>query len=66
MAESETYAKGRELRRQLLGEAYVERVDTTTYSDPIMRKFIKRRDGVDLRHHLDAARLDLKTRSSSL
>ncbi len=26
--------------RQLLGEAYVERVDTTTYSDPIMRKFI--------------------------
>ena len=40
MAESETYRKGRELRRQLLGEAYVERVDTTTYSDPMMRKFI--------------------------
>ena len=40
MAESETYQKGRELRRQLLGEAYVERVDTTTYRDPIMRKFI--------------------------
>ncbi|PYM35367.1 MAG: 4-carboxymuconolactone decarboxylase [Candidatus Rokuibacteriota bacterium] len=40
MAESETYRKGRELRRKLLGEAYVERVDTTTYSDPMMRKFI--------------------------
>ncbi len=40
MAESETYRKGRELRRQLLGDAYVERVNATTYGDPIMRKFI--------------------------
>jgi 4-carboxymuconolactone decarboxylase len=40
MAENETYRKGRELRRQLLGDAYVERVNATTYSDPIMRKFI--------------------------
>src|SRR2546430_4994680 len=40
MAESETYRKGRELRRKLLGEAYAERVDTTTYSHPMMLKFI--------------------------
>lgn len=40
MAESETYRKGRELRRQLLGDAYVEQADRTTYTDPIMRKFI--------------------------
>ena len=40
MAESETYRKGRELRRQLLGDAYVERVNATTYRDPIMRQFI--------------------------
>lgn len=40
MAESETYRKGRELRRQLLGDAYVDRVNATTYGDPIMGKFI--------------------------
>ncbi len=40
MAESETYRKGQELRRQLLGDAYVERISATTYRDPIMRKFI--------------------------
>ena len=40
MAASETYEKGRELRRQLLGDAYVERVNQTAYADPIMKKFI--------------------------
>src|SRR5882724_5926112 len=40
MAVSETYEKGRELRRQLLGDAYVERVNQTAYADPIMKKFI--------------------------
>ncbi len=40
MAESETYRKGREMRRQLLGDAYVEKTGRTTYQDPIMRKFI--------------------------
>jgi 4-carboxymuconolactone decarboxylase len=40
MAVSETYEKGRELRRQLLGDAYVERVNQTAYNDPIMKKFI--------------------------
>jgi len=40
MAESETYRKGREIRRGLLGDAFVEQADRTTYSDPTMRKFI--------------------------
>ena len=40
MAESETYRKGREVRRQLLGDAFVERADQTVYTDPHMRKFI--------------------------
>ena len=40
MAVSETYEKGREVRRQLLGDAYVERVNQTAYNDPIMKKFI--------------------------
>src|SRR5207253_10476768 len=40
MAVSETYEKGRELRRQLLGDAYVERVNQTAYNDPVMKKFI--------------------------
>jgi 4-carboxymuconolactone decarboxylase len=40
MAESETYQKGRELRRTLMGDAYVERMNQTVYADPIMKKFI--------------------------
>jgi 4-carboxymuconolactone decarboxylase len=40
MAESEAYRRGKEIRRQLLGDAYVERAQRTTYSDPTMRKFI--------------------------
>jgi len=40
MSESETYQKGQAMRRRLLGDAYVDRIGRTTYSDPIMRKFI--------------------------
>jgi 4-carboxymuconolactone decarboxylase len=40
MADSENLKKGREMRRQLLGDAYVERVAKGAYSDPIMTKFI--------------------------
>ena len=32
MAESGLLTKGREIRRQLLGDAYVERVAQTTYA----------------------------------
>lgn len=40
MAESETYRKGKEMRRQLMGDAYVEKMSRTAYSDPIMQTFI--------------------------
>ena len=40
MAESENLKRGREMRRQLLGDAYVERVAKGAYNDPIMTKFI--------------------------
>ena len=40
MAESETYRKGQEVRRQLMGDAYIEQMNRTAYADPTMRKFI--------------------------
>ena len=39
MAENETYLKGRELRRQLMGAAFVDHVNETTYAGDIMQKF---------------------------
>jgi hypothetical protein len=39
MAESELRKKGRELRRKLLGDAAVDRMDKAIYNDPIMAKF---------------------------
>jgi len=40
MSESEIYRRGAALRRQLLGDEFVERANKTTYADPTMRKFI--------------------------
>lgn len=40
MAESEMYRKGAALRRQLLGDDYVERANQRTYGDPVMKTFI--------------------------
>ena len=40
MPESPNLAKGREMRRRLLGDAYTDRSNNTTYADPMMRKFI--------------------------
>jgi 4-carboxymuconolactone decarboxylase len=40
MKDSETYRKGAEMRRRLLGDAYVERSARSTYADPMMTKFI--------------------------
>ena len=40
MAESELYQKGAEMRRQLLGDDYVQRINTNVYGDPHTRKFI--------------------------
>jgi 4-carboxymuconolactone decarboxylase len=40
MPDSEAYRKGVEMRRKLLGDAYVDNANRTTYSDPMTRKFI--------------------------
>jgi 4-carboxymuconolactone decarboxylase len=40
MAESELHKKGAAMRRQLMGDAAVEQAARTTYSDPVMQKFI--------------------------
>jgi 4-carboxymuconolactone decarboxylase len=39
MDKSETWQKGREIRRQLIGEAAAKRIDETVYNDPIMQEF---------------------------
>jgi 4-carboxymuconolactone decarboxylase len=40
MAESELHRKGTAMRRQLMGDAAVERSAREIYSDPVMKKFI--------------------------
>src|SRR6266853_459154 len=40
MAESELHRKGAAMRRQLMGDAAVERSAREIYSDPVMKKFI--------------------------
>src|SRR6059058_5003433 len=40
MAESELHKKGAAMRRQLMGNAAVERSAREIYSDPVMKKFI--------------------------
>jgi 4-carboxymuconolactone decarboxylase len=40
MTDSDRYRRGAELRRQLLGDDWVERAQRTTYADPVMQKFI--------------------------
>ena len=40
MAETELHKKGAAMRRQLLGDAYADRTNATTYADPHMKKFI--------------------------
>ena len=39
MPASETHRKGSELRRELMGGGYVDRINQTVYTDPVMQKF---------------------------
>ena len=39
MADSELRAKGRAMRRKLMGDAYADKLDKGLYTDPIMEKF---------------------------
>lgn len=63
MAESENFRKGREMRRRLLGDAYANRSDTTTYADPMMRKFIDTATETVFGSLWTRPGLDLKTRT---
>ena len=40
MPESELYRQGAAMRRQLMGDAAVEKLGREIYSDPVMKKFI--------------------------
>jgi 4-carboxymuconolactone decarboxylase len=63
MAESELYRKGAALRRQLLGEAAVERSAREIYSDPVMKKFIDMATETVFGTLWTRPGLDLKTRT---
>ena len=39
MAKSETWTKGNEMRRKLIGDAAIEKMAKTVYDDPLMEKF---------------------------
>jgi 4-carboxymuconolactone decarboxylase len=39
MADTEAYTRGNRIRRELMGDAYVERMAQTVYTDDVMGKF---------------------------
>lgn len=63
MAESERYRTGKELRRRLMGEAFVDRANADVYADPIMSKFIDVATETVFGALWSRPGLDLKTRT---
>ena len=63
MPDSEAYRKGSEMRRKLLGDAYVDKAGKTTYDDPMMRKFIDTATETIFGTLWTRPGLDLKTRT---
>jgi 4-carboxymuconolactone decarboxylase len=63
MAESEGYRKGADIRRKLLGDAWVERTNRATYAEPTMRKFIDHATEHIFGALWSRPGLDLKTRT---
>jgi 4-carboxymuconolactone decarboxylase len=55
--------KGREMRRKLLGDAYVDNMATTTYKDPLMQKFVDLASETVFGTLWTRPGLDLKTRT---
>lgn len=55
--------KGHEMRRKLLGDAYVENMAASTYKDPLMRKFIDLVSETVFAEMWTRPGLDLKTRT---
>ena len=64
MSETEL-AKGRKMRRTLLGDAYIDKVAATTYKDPLMQKFIDLASETVFGTLWTRPGLDLKTRTLS-
>ena len=63
MADSELRAKGRAMRRKLMGDAFATKLDSQVYSDPIMEKFAEVTQENIFGHLWTRAGLDLKTRA---
>ena len=63
MAVSETYQKGQAMRRKLLGDAWVDRINKTVYADPIMQKFMDVANETVFGALWTRPGLDLKTRT---
>lgn len=63
MADSPLRAKGRAMRRKLMGEAYAAKIDKTVYNDPIMEKFAEVTQEAIFGTLWDRPGLDLKTRT---
>ena len=63
MTESENYRKGREIRRQLMGDAMVEQMAAKVYNDPIMQKFADYTGEAIFGMLWSRSGLDLKTRT---
>lgn len=63
MAQSEAYRKGADIRRKLLGDAWVERTNRATYAEPTMRKFIDHATEHIFGGLWSRPGLDLKTRT---
>jgi len=55
--------KGREMRRKLLGDAYVDKIAATTYKDPLMQNFIDLASETIFGTLWTRPGLDLKTRT---
>ena len=61
--QSEAYKRGAEIRRQLLGDDFVEKANRSTYNDPMMRKFIDTATETVFGALWSRPGLDLKTRT---
>jgi 4-carboxymuconolactone decarboxylase len=63
MADSELRAKGRAMRRKLMGDAYANKLDSSVYKDPIMEKFAEVTQETVFGTLWTRPGLDLKTRA---
>ena len=63
MTDSPLRAKGRAMRRKLMGEAHADRLDKKIYSDPIMEKFAEVTQETLFGTLWTRPGLDLKTRT---